>query len=92
VGLGREAPHVAYPVPTILAAGMGPTPKISVRAVLEAYTSASMRPSRSAIFLSSVLTLSAAPPKPTAGAGGPRSRHEAVWHSVLCVGLDLLST
>ena len=43
MGLGREAPHVAYPVPMILAASMGPTPKISVRAVPEASTSASMR-------------------------------------------------
>src|ERR671912_132642 len=56
VGLGREARHVAYPVPMILAASMGPTPKISVRAVPEASTSASMRPLRSSIFRSSVLT------------------------------------
>jgi hypothetical protein len=54
----------------ILAARMGPTPKIWVRVVPEASTSASMRPLRSVIFLSSVLTLSAAPPKPAAGAGG----------------------
>ena len=39
----------------ILAASMGPMPKIWVRAVPEASTSASMRPFRSAIFLSSVL-------------------------------------
>jgi hypothetical protein len=56
VALGREARHVAYPVPMILAASMGPTPKISVRVVPEASTSASMRPFRSAIFRSSVRT------------------------------------
>jgi hypothetical protein len=54
--LCREACHVAYPVPMILAASMGPMPKISVRVVPEASTSASMRAFRSAIFLSSVLT------------------------------------
>jgi hypothetical protein len=54
VGLRREASHVAYPVPTILAASIGPTPTIWVRTVPDALTSASMRPSRSAIFLSSV--------------------------------------
>jgi len=54
--LGGEASHVAYPVPTILAASMGPMPKIRVRVVPEASTSASMRPLRSAIFRSSVLT------------------------------------
>ena len=43
-------------VPMILAASMGPIPKISVRVVPEAPTSASMRPFRSAIFLSSVRT------------------------------------
>jgi hypothetical protein len=52
--------------PMILAARIGPMPKTSVRVVPKASTSASMRPSRSAIFLSSVLTLSAAPPRPTA--------------------------
>jgi hypothetical protein len=41
-------------VPMILAARMGPMPKISVRVVPEASTSASIRPLRSAIFLSSV--------------------------------------
>ncbi len=41
-------------VPMILAASMGPMPKISVRVVPEASTSASMRLSRSAIFRSSV--------------------------------------
>src|SRR5215217_6321542 len=40
----------------ILAASMGPMPKISVRVVPEASTSASMRLSRSAIFRSSVRT------------------------------------
>src|SRR5215210_4002119 len=40
----------------ILAARMGPMPKISVRVVPETSTSASMRQPRSAIFLSSVLT------------------------------------
>jgi hypothetical protein len=56
VRLGREARHVAYPVPKIVAARMGPTPKIWVRVVPETSISASMRPLRSAIFLSSVLT------------------------------------
>src|ERR687898_227625 len=56
VGLGWEARHVAYPVPMILAASMGPTPKILVRAVPEASTSASMRPFKSSLFRSSVLT------------------------------------
>jgi hypothetical protein len=55
VRLGRERP-TSPTVPMILAASMGPTPKISVRVVLEASISASMRPPRSAIFLSSVLT------------------------------------
>src|SRR5215216_6074788 len=50
VGLGREPPRVAYPVPMIFAASMGPMPKISVRVVPEASTSASMRSFRSAIF------------------------------------------
>ena len=43
MGLGREASHVAYPGPKIVAARMGPTPKIWVRVVPEASTSASMR-------------------------------------------------
>ena len=59
-------------VPMILAASMGPMPKILVRVVPEASISASMRPLRSAIFLSSVLILSARSPRPNAGAGGPR--------------------
>src|SRR5215207_3630269 len=44
VGLGREAHHTLPTVPMIFAASMGPTPKISVRVVPEASTSASMRP------------------------------------------------
>jgi hypothetical protein len=43
-------------VPMILAASMGPMPKISVRVVSEASTSDSMRPFRSATFLSSLRT------------------------------------
>jgi hypothetical protein len=61
-----ETRHVAYPVPMILAARMGPMPKIWLRVVPEASISASMRPLRSAIFVSSVRTLSAAPPRPSA--------------------------
>ena len=53
MGFGGEASHVAYPVPMILAARMGPMPKIWVRVVPEASIPASMRPSRSAIFRSS---------------------------------------
>ena len=56
MSFGREAPHVTYPAPKILAARMGPTPKISVRVLPEASTSASMRPFKSAIFLSRVRT------------------------------------
>ncbi len=59
-------------VPTIFAASMGPMPKISVRAVPEASTSASMRSFRFAIFRSSVRMLSAGSPKPTADGGGLR--------------------
>jgi hypothetical protein len=66
VPLAREARHAAPTVPMILAASMGPTPKIWVRVVPEASTSASMRPLRSAIFRSSIRTLSAAPPRPSA--------------------------
>jgi hypothetical protein len=50
VSLGRETHHTAYPVPMILAASTGPMPKISVRVVPVASTSASMRSFRSAIF------------------------------------------
>jgi len=54
LGVGKRA--TSPTVPMILAARMGPTPKIWVRVVPEASISASMRPLRSAIFLSSVLT------------------------------------
>jgi hypothetical protein len=54
LGVGKRA--TSPTVPMILAASIGPTPKISVRVVPEASTSVSMRPLRSAIFLSSVLT------------------------------------
>ena len=53
LGVGKRA--TSPTVPMILAARMGPTPKIWVRVVPEASTSASMRPFRSAIFRSSVL-------------------------------------
>jgi hypothetical protein len=66
VGLGVGKRTMLPTVPMILAASMEPMPKISLRVVSEASTSASMRPFRSAIFLSSVRILSAAPPKPTA--------------------------
>ena len=80
--LGGEASHVAYPVPTILAARMGPMPKIWVRVVPEACTSASMRPFRSAIFLSSVRTLaqdlrSQPPAEAGRGALGPYAAQDA---------------
>ena len=51
---GREAHHIADRPDDLLAASMGPMPKISVRVVPEASTSASMRSFRSAIFRSSV--------------------------------------
>jgi hypothetical protein len=54
VGLGVGKRATLETVPMILAANMGPTPKISVRVVPEASTSASMRSFRSVIFLSSV--------------------------------------
>ena len=70
LGVGKR---VTFPtVPMILAASMGPTPKIWVRVVPEASTSASMRPSRSAIFRSSVLTL-----RSTSDANRRRRRSEA---------------
>jgi hypothetical protein len=78
VGLGVGKRTTFPTVPMILAASMGPMPKISVRVVPEASTSASMRSFRSAIFRSSVRILSAAPPKPTAGGGGSRRRPAAV--------------
>ena len=56
MGLGVGKRPTSPTVPMILAARMGPTPKIWVRVVPEASTSASMSPFRSAIFLSSVLT------------------------------------
>jgi hypothetical protein len=87
VGLGVGKRATSPTVPMILAASMGPMPKISVRVVPEASTSASMRPLRSAIFLSSVRILSAAPQTPSAGAGGPRRRHEAVCRA-RCVRPD----
>jgi hypothetical protein len=77
VGLGREARHVAYPVPMILAASMGPMPKISVRVVPEASTSASMRSFSSTIFLSSVRILSARFPKLVGG--GHATMRAARW-------------
>jgi hypothetical protein len=59
----------------ILAASMGPTmPKISVRVVSDASTSASMRPFRFAIFLSSVRMS----PR-TSEANRLRRRAEAPW-------------
>jgi hypothetical protein len=61
-------------VPMILAASMGPMPKISVRVVPEAATSASMRPLRPAIFLSSVRMSHSTSEANRAGAGGPRRR------------------
>ena len=56
MGLGVGKRPTSPTVPMILAASMGPTPKISVRVLPEACTSASMRPPRSAIFRSSVRT------------------------------------
>ena len=53
LGVGKRL--TSPTVPMIFAASMGPMPKIWVRVVPEASTSASMRPLRSAIFLSSVL-------------------------------------
>ena len=72
MGLGREAPHVAYPVPMIFAASMRPIPEISVRLVPEASTSASICLFRFAIFRSSVRILSAGSLRPIDGGGGPR--------------------
>ena len=56
MGLGVGKRPTSPTVPMILAARMGAMPKISVRVVPEASTSASMRPFSSAIFLSSVRT------------------------------------
>jgi hypothetical protein len=66
VRLGGETRHVAYPAPMIFAARMGPMPKIWVRVVPEACTSASIRPFRSAIFRSLASLRRATPPKPAA--------------------------
>ena len=54
VGLGREAHHIADRSDDLRGQYWTFTPKISVRVVAEASTSASMRPSRSAIFRCSV--------------------------------------
>jgi hypothetical protein len=51
-GVGKRA--TSPTVPMILAANIGPMPKISVRVVPQASTSASMRSFRPAIFVSSV--------------------------------------
>ena len=56
VSLAREARNVAYPIPKIFAAKIGPTPKISVSMVPEAFTSVAMRWSSSAIRRSKVRT------------------------------------
>jgi hypothetical protein len=77
VGLGVGKRTTFPTVPMILAASMGPMPKISVRVVPEASTSASMRSFRSAIFRSSVRILSAAPPK-LVGGGRPTKSPAAV--------------
>ncbi len=53
MGLGREAPRVADRADDLGGQSMGPMPKISVRLVPRASTSASMRWFRSAIFRSS---------------------------------------
>ena len=70
LGVGKRA--TSPTVPMILAASMGPTPKIWVRVVPEASTSASMRPPRSAIFRSSVRTS-----RSTSDASRRRRRAEA---------------
>ena len=56
VGLEAEAPHVAYGAYDPGGRGRDLSPRISVRLVPEASTSASMRSFRSAIFRSSVRT------------------------------------
>ena len=72
MGLGVGKRTTLPTVPMILAASMGPMPKISVRVVPEASTSASMRSFRSTIFRSSVRMSRSPPPKPAAGGGGLR--------------------
>jgi hypothetical protein len=57
----------------ILAASMGPTPKISMRVVAEASTSDSMRSFRSTIFRFSVRILGAGAPKLVGGGRARRS-------------------
>jgi hypothetical protein len=74
VGLGVGNRPTLPTVPMILAASMGPMPKISVRVVPVSSTSASMRPLRSAIFLSSVLTS-----RKISEANRRRRRAEAPW-------------
>jgi hypothetical protein len=69
-------------VPMILAASMGPGPKISVRVVPEASTSASMHLFRSAIFRSSVPDVaqdlrSQPPTEAGRGALGPYAAQDA---------------
>ena len=56
MSLAREARNVAYPIPKIFAARIGPTPKISVSMVPEAFTSPAMRSSSSAMRRSKVRT------------------------------------
>ena len=68
--LGKRATSPTAPM--IVAASMGPTPKIWVRVVPEASTSASMRAFRFAIFLSSVRTS-----RSTSDANPRRRRAEA---------------
>ena len=53
MGLGLETRHTVDR-PDVLAASMGPMPKVSMRLVAEASTSASIRSFRSVIFRSSV--------------------------------------
>jgi hypothetical protein len=77
VGLGVGKRTTLPSVPMILAASMGPTPKISVRVVPEASTSASMHLFRSAIFRSSVrmsLTISEASRRRRLAEAPPRGR------------------
>ena len=73
MGLGRKPPHVARRADDLGGQSMGPISKISVRLVAQTSTSSSMRSFSSAIFRSSVRTLSARSPKPADGAREP-------WH------------
>jgi hypothetical protein len=72
VGLAREAP-TSPTAPKIVAASMGPTPKIWVRVVPEASTSASTGVFRSTIFRSSIRTS-----RSTSEANRLRRRSEAL--------------